>query len=115
MTTIVLALYLASALPVSPAARVGSPLVAAAQAPKAATPAQTQTVNVNTASQQQLEALPGIGPSTAKRIVAYRDKNGPFKKLEDLMNVQGIGEKSFLKLRPHLTLGPGGDAKPPQQ
>ena len=47
----------------------------------------------------------------AQRIVAYRDKNGPFKKLEDLMNIQGIGEKSFLKLRPLLTIGGQGDAK----
>jgi competence protein ComEA len=84
-----------------------SPL-AAFQEAKA--PAAAATVNINSATTQQFEALPGIGPSTAQRIVAYREKNGPFKKLEDLMNVQGIGEKSFLKLRPHLTLG-GADAK----
>ena len=53
-----------------------------------------QSVNVNTATIAQFEALPGIGPSMAQRIVAYREKNGPFKKLEDLMNIQGIGEKS---------------------
>ena len=79
--------------------------------PAKAAAAPTQTVNINTATVQQLEALPGIGPSTAQRIVTYREKNGPFKKLEDLMNVQGIGEKSFLKLRPHLTLGAQADGK----
>lgn len=83
---------------------------AVAQDAAPATPAQV--VNVNTATAAQFEALPGIGPSMARRIVAYREKNGPFKKLEDLMNVQGIGEKSFLKLRPHLTLGGQADAKP---
>jgi competence protein ComEA len=41
----------------------------------------------------------------AKRIIAYREENGPFEKAEELMNVRGIGEKSFLKLQPHVTLG----------
>jgi len=62
------------------------------------------TVNVNSASVAQLEALPGIGRATAERIVEYRQKNGGFKKAEDLMNVQGIGEKSFLKLKPLVTV-----------
>ena len=106
MTSPVLALFLTLFAPVTPSAPLPAPEV---QDAKAAAPAQT--VNVNTATVQQFEALPGIGPSTAQRIVAYREKNGPFKKLEDLMNVQGIGEKSFLKLRPHLTLGGSADAK----
>jgi competence protein ComEA len=62
------------------------------------------SVNLNTATAVELEALPGIGASTAARIIEYRQKNGPFKKIEDLMNVQGIGEKSFLKLRPLITV-----------
>ena len=61
-------------------------------------------VNINTASIQELEALPGVGAKTAERIVDYRTKKGPFKKIEELMNVQGIGEKSFLKLKPQLTV-----------
>lgn len=101
LSSFVLALV-ASLLPVVPA-------LAAPQETRAATPAQV--VNVNAASVAQFEALPGIGPSMAQRIVTYRDKNGPFKKLEDLMNVQGIGEKSFLKLRPFLTLGAQADAR----
>ena len=61
-------------------------------------------VNLNTATAAELEQLPGIGAKTAGRIVDYRQKKGPFKKIEELMNVQGIGEKSFLKLKPQITL-----------
>ena len=63
-------------------------------------------VNLNTATAAELEKLPGVGPSLASRIVEYRTKNGGFKKIEDLMNVQGIGEKSFLKLKPQITVTP---------
>ena len=63
-------------------------------------------VNINTASVSDIEGLPGIGAKTAARIVEYRQKNGPFKKVEELMNVQGIGEKSFLKLKPQITVAP---------
>ena len=61
-------------------------------------------VNINPASVTELQTLPGIGATTAARIVEYRQKNGPFKKIEELMNVRGIGEKSFLKLKPQLTV-----------
>jgi competence protein ComEA len=63
-------------------------------------------VNINTATNAELEALPGIGPAIAARIIEYRQKNGPFKKVEDLMSVRGIGEKSFLKLKPLVTIAP---------
>ena len=64
----------------------------------------TGVVNINTASPTELEALPGIGAKTAARIVEYRQKNGPFKKVEDLMNVRGVGEKNFLKLKPQIAV-----------
>ena len=80
---------------------------------KAAKPATTakahataaNPVNLNAASVAQLQTLPGIGASAAQRIVEYRQKNGAFKKIEELMNVKGIGEKSFLKLKPLITVG----------
>jgi competence protein ComEA len=61
-------------------------------------------VNLNTATAADLETLPGIGQATAARILEYRQKSGGFKKIEDLMNVKGIGEKTFLKLKPLVTL-----------
>ncbi len=70
------------------------------------------TVNINTASQDQFEALPGVGAKTAQRILEHRQKNGPFKKVEELMNIKGIGEKSFLKLKPYLTVGAPKADKP---
>ena len=63
-------------------------------------------VNLNAATQAELEKLPGIGPATAKSIIEYRQKNGGFKKVEELMNVKGIGEKSFLKLKSLVTITP---------
>ena len=74
-------------------------------------------VNINTASAAELDTLPGVGAKTAALIVEYRQKNGPFKKIEDLMNVRGIGEKNFLKLKPHLTIGPAkaDQAQQPQK
>jgi competence protein ComEA len=62
-------------------------------------------VNLNTATEAQLETLPGVGPKVAQRIIEFRQKNGNFKKAEDLMNVRGIGEKNFLKLKPLVTVG----------
>ena len=73
---------------------------------RSAQPAITTPININTATASELEALPGVGPAMAARIVEYRTKNGGFKKIEDLMNVKGIGEKSFLKLKSLVTIAP---------
>lgn len=66
--------------------------------------AQAKAVNINTASVEQLSLLPRVGSVVAQRIADFRDKNGSFKSLEDLMFVQGVGEKTFELIRPHITL-----------
>jgi competence protein ComEA len=66
----------------------------------------TVQVNLNTATVADLQQLPGVGAKVAARIVDYRQKQGPFKRIEELMNIQGIGEKSFLKLKSLVTVAP---------
>ena len=61
-------------------------------------------VNLNTANFSELDSLPGIGPVMAERILEFRKKNGIFKRAEDLMNVRGIGERKFLKLRDYIVV-----------
>jgi competence protein ComEA len=61
-------------------------------------------VNLNTATLDQLESLPGIGPALAQRILDYREQHGPFRKVEDLLNVSGIGEKRLADLRSNVTV-----------
>jgi competence protein ComEA len=66
--------------------------------------AQGKAVNINTASVEELSLLPRVGSVVAQRIVDFREKNGRFKSLEDLMLVQGVGEKTFELIRPHISL-----------
>ncbi|MFO7678821.1 MAG: helix-hairpin-helix domain-containing protein [Chloroflexota bacterium] len=61
-------------------------------------------VNINTADSAQFETLPGIGPSTAEKIIAYRDENGPFAAIEAIMNVPGIGEGKFADIQDLITV-----------
>jgi competence protein ComEA len=86
----------------------GQPAVVAQEKASKARPAAAvgATVNLNTATAAELQALPGVGASTARLIIEHRQKNGGFKKIEELMNIKGIGEKSFLKLKPRVTVGP---------
>lgn len=64
-----------------------------------------ERVNLNTATQEELDALPGIGPVLAQRIVEYRDANGPFTSPEDLKQISGIGDKIFENLKDNVTTG----------
>lgn len=80
--------------------------------PPQATPAEDaialqvedKRVNLNTATLEELDALPGVGPSTAKNIIAYREAHGGFAAPEEIMNVKRIGEKTFEKLKAHITV-----------
>lgn len=65
---------------------------------------ETNKININTATQTELEVLPGIGPSTAIKIINYRNTNGKFKKIEDIKNVPGIGEAKFQNIEEQITV-----------
>lgn len=65
----------------------------------------TDLVDINTASGAELETLPGIGPSTAEKIIAYREENGRFPTIEAIMEVSGIGPATFANLEPLITTG----------
>ena len=91
---------------------VSTPAAGQSKAPSAKPADTAAVVNLNTATPSQIATLPGIGDKAARLIVDYREKNGGFKKVEELMNVKGIGEKSFLKLKPLVTVG---DARPAQK
>ena len=61
-------------------------------------------VNINTASEEELDTLPGIGPAIAAEIIAYREENGPFRSPEEIMSVNRIGEKTFEKMKAYITV-----------
>jgi competence protein ComEA len=62
-----------------------------------------ERININTASLEELDSLPGIGPTIAQRIVDYRDENGPFQTIEDIMNVSGVGPSTFDNIKDLIT------------
>ena len=61
-------------------------------------------VNINTATLDQLDSLPGIGPALAQRIIDYREKHGAFRSIQDLLNVSGIGDKKFADIKSRVTV-----------
>ncbi len=74
--------------------------------PESGTPAGSgELVPVNTASTEELESLPGVGPATAGAIVEYRNEHGPFQSVDDLLEVSGIGEAKLAQIRDLVTLG----------
>ncbi len=89
-----------------PPTAVGSPSSTSAAGTVGATPTTIKSafININTATALELEALPSVGPSTAKAIVAFRTKNGPFSKAEDLLKVPGIGDGKLAAMKPFVAL-----------
>jgi comEA protein len=78
-----------------------APAAALAQKSKAAA---TEKININTATVEQLQTLPGVGPALAKTIIEHRAKVGKFTKIEEMLNVKGIGEKKFQQMKDRLVV-----------
>jgi comEA protein len=95
--------YYGAVLMLTLAALALSPAIA--RGASAQSPSSDAKVNLNTAGLDELVTLPGIGKAYAERILEYREKNGPFKKVEEILNVRGIGEKTFERIKDRLTLG----------
>jgi len=93
----------AVALIVSAPTQASAAAATGKQEPRAA----VEMVDINTASVEALMSVPGLGEVVAQRIVEFREKNGPYKSLDDLLKIQGIGEKSLAKMRQRLTVGKG--------
>jgi len=90
--------YIGGGTPIAPPAATEGPAVGSTSVPNG------DLVNINTATLDQLDALPGIGPTIAQRIIDYRTEHGPFQSINDLMNVAGIGPTTFEKLKNLITV-----------
>jgi competence ComEA-like helix-hairpin-helix protein len=71
-------------------------------------------IDLNAANEKELEELPGVGPTTAKAIIDFREKSGRFKRVEDLLVIRGISEAKLKKMRPYLVVGPEPKSPAPQ-
>ena len=75
-------------------------------------PPPAHSVDLNSATAEQLQQVPGIGPSTAKAIVNFRQKSGPFQKIDDLLAIKGISKGRLEKMRPYVTIGAAAQKSP---
>ena len=75
----------------------------------------SKPIDINVASSDELQELPGIGPVIAQRIIDYRKKSGPFRRVEDLIAVRGISDKRFAKIKPYVTVKPQAQTPAPKQ
>lgn len=82
------------------------PLIAYQNSQQSSSQSVRAKININTASLEELQTLPRIGPAIAQRIIDYRKEHGPFKRIEDIMKVQGIGERVFEQIKERITVGP---------
>ncbi len=94
------------------ASRLGAALLALAvltlgTVPPLSAAEENGPIDLNRATARELIQLPGVGEVIAKRIVDFREEHGPFKRVEDLMKVKGIGEKSLERIRPYIRIGKG--------
>ncbi|ASK34464.1 ComEA family DNA-binding protein [Alloalcanivorax mobilis] len=99
--TLLLCLALLGAFPAAQAATGDTPASATAVSEGAPVAA---TININSASAEQLQGLKGIGPKTARAIVDWREQQGPFKAVDQLLAIKGIGEKTLARFRDQVTL-----------
>jgi len=83
-----------------------SPVIPEGPAATEAPVNSTELININIASQAELESLPGIGPTTAQKIIQHREQNGPFLTTEDIINVSGIGPGTYERIKDLITVGP---------
>ena len=84
-----------------------TPTASAARADDAADADDPQVrININTATAEELEALPGVGEVIATRVIAYREQNGPFRSVDDLIHVQGISDRTIDEFRDLVTTSP---------
>lgn len=67
-------------------------------------PASNEKIDLNSATAKQLQSLPGIGPTTANRIIEHRTKVGKFDRIEEIINIKGMGEKKFQKIKDRLVV-----------